>query len=249
MNWLFELPSPFRYLFVLPVEFGIIALVAFALKKIGVNVKTAWLQGIKNAFFTSLVMCVVGGAIAIIPLFGFGASTYDSLNISYGIMFGAIFCWAYFKLFSNKQKAGQELLDIAPIQNGVMFFIAGIIAIIIGMLGFADFIGKDTKFSWLISAVIGLSSGAYFVYMGFSRIQVYENGILVYVDLIKWSKIESFEWVDDKEKTCTLKLRHKGKMPAFLRNGAVPVPVEKKAQLASLLEQFLSEIVLMQNRA
>ena len=67
-------------------------------------------------------------------------------------------------------------------ENGVMFFIVGIIAIIIGMLGFADFIGKDTKFSWLISAVIGLSSGAYFVYMGFSRIQVYENVILVYVD-------------------------------------------------------------------
>ncbi|HNE06560.1 MAG TPA: DUF5673 domain-containing protein [Anaerolineales bacterium] len=185
-------------------------------------------------------MYAVIGIIAIIPILGFGAPTYDSLNISYGILFGTIFCWVYFKLFSNKQKAGKELLDIAPIQNGVILFIIGIITIILGLLGFVDFIGKDTRFSWFISTVIGLASGVYFVYMGFSRIQIYENGILVYVDLIKWSKIESFEWVDDKGKACTLKLRYKGRTPAFLRNGAVPVPVEKKEQVDSLLEQFLS---------
>lgn len=248
MDWLFDLPSPLRYLIILPAEFGIIALVMFGLKKVGVNIREAWLQGVKNAFFTSLVILAVVGLISVIPILGFGESTRNSLAISFGIIWSGIFLWFFFNLFSLRQKAGQTLLDVAPIPNRWLFFVIGIISIALGFSGFADFVWEDTKYSWLISVVVGIFCGAYALIMSFSRIQIHENGILAYVDLVKWSKIESYEWIDDNGESFTLKLKYKCKMPIFLRSGVIPVPTEKKVQLAPILKQFLSESVEIQNR-
>ncbi|MFN8414451.1 MAG: hypothetical protein U0Z26_18875 [Anaerolineales bacterium] len=247
MNWLFDLPSPLKYLTILSTEFGTIALVMYVLKKFGMNVREVWLQGMKNAFFTSLAMLAVVGLISAIPILGFSSSTRNSLAISFGIIWSGIFLWFFLNLFSFRQKAGQVLLDVAPIQNGWLFFVTGIIMIILGFSGFADFLGKDTKYSWLISVGVGLFSGVYALIMSFSRIQIYENGILAYIDLIKWSKIEAYEWIDDNGKSFTLKLKYKGKMPIILRSGAVPVPTDKRAQLFSLLKQYLSEDVEIKN--
>ena len=244
MDWLLDLPSPLRSLIILPAEFGILALVLLGLKKIGVNIRDTWLQGAKNAFFVSLTIVALVGAIAMIPIQGFGESTQDRLAISFGVIWVAVFCWAYFSLFSSRQKAGQELLDVAPNQNGTIISLIGIGSIVIGLFGIADFIGNDSRFSWLRSAIIGLSCGLYFVYLGFSHIRICENGIVAFVDLIKWSKIESFEWIDHNGKAYTLKLRYKGKIPMFLRMGAVPVPTEKKSQVDAILRQYLSRITL-----
>ena len=74
----------------------------------------------------------------------------------------------------------------------------------------------------------------------FSRIQVCENGILAYVDLVKWKEVESFSWADSNKKTYTLKLRYRERLPGILRNGAIPFPVEKKAELESILEQYMA---------
>jgi len=249
MDWLFDLSSPIRSLIILSVELGVALVIMLSLKKLGVNIRTTWLQGIKNGFFISLAFLAVVGLVSIIPILGFGETARSSLAISFGVIWCGGFLWFFFNLFSFKQKAGQTLLDIAPIPNGWLFFVIGIVAVILGFSGYADFIWKDTKYSWLISVVVGLFSGIYALFMSFSRIQVHENGILVYVDLIKWGKIESYEWIDDNGKSYSLKLRYKGKMPIFLRSGALPVPTEKKVQLASILKQFLSEGVEIQNRA
>ena len=249
MDWFLELPSTVRFLFILPAEFGIIAAVMFALKKFGVNIRTPWLQGIKNAFFMSLLICGVVGLITIVFKVGFGKSTSNGFAISFGILGSAICFWFFFNLFSVRQKAGQPLLDIAPIQNSWLFFAIGILAIGLGFSGYADFIGIGSQYSRLISIIVGLFSGTFLFIMGFSRIQIHEHGVLVYVDLIKWNRIESYEWINDNGKTYSLKFTYKGKLPEILRTGAIPVPLEKKVHVASLLEQFVPETTLKQHRA
>ena len=254
MDWLFELPSMLRTAIIIAVDVGIVTLVLFVLPKIGVKVIgglsiAAWFQGLKNFFFTFLVIGAFAGSIAIIPIFGFEQSIKNGFEISFAIIWIVLCVWFIFAWYSRGQRAGSMLLDIIPLPNRWLFLIMGALAIILGFLGSLDYIWVDTEYSRLISIVVGLSAGIVFVIVSFSRIQVHENGILAYVDLIKWSKIESFEWVYDNQKLYTLKLRYKGKLPAVLRGGAIPVPVEKKEKLESLFAQRLPEIVQTQNRS
>jgi hypothetical protein len=236
MNWISE---PLWWIPLLSVLCGVIALAALVLKKLGVNINAVWLQGIKNLFFVYLMIDVVVGAIALIQVFGFGKSTYHGFAISFEVLWGLAILWFYFNLFSLKRKAGRVLLDIAVVPVGCLFFIMGVVCIIIGFLGYADLIWKGTLYSWLISIVTGLASGAYFIIMSFSHVRIHENGIVAYVDLIQWSRIESFEWIDNHGKPYMLKLRYKGKRPSFLRNGAIAIPMEKRKQVEAFLEQFL----------
>ena len=108
MDWLSELPTPLMIGTIVIVEAGIIALVLFILQKIGVNVtgglpKTAWLQGVKNAFFTMLLMGAIIGGIAIIPIFGFGQSIKNGFIISFGIIWAAIYVWFLFTWISREK--------------------------------------------------------------------------------------------------------------------------------------------------
>ncbi|MEK6753265.1 MAG: DUF5673 domain-containing protein [Chloroflexota bacterium] len=254
MDWLIELPTPLMIGTIVIVEVGIIALVLFALQKFGVNIsgglpKTAWLQGLKNAFFTMLIMGAVIGGIAIIPIFGFGQSIKNGFIISFGAIWAAIYVWLIFTWISRGKKSGRMLLHVISLPNRWLFLVFGIISIIAGFGGFWDFVWENTEYSWLISIAVGLSAGTYFILMYFSHIRIHENGILAYVDLIKWSKIESFSWISDNKKVHTLKIRVKGNVPSFLRNGAIPVPIEKKEQMESILAQYLPEGALLQNRA
>jgi len=254
MNWLFELPRPLMIGIIIVVEVGIIALVLFVLQKLGINItgrlpKSAWLQGLKNAFFTMLIMGAVIGGIAIIPIFGYGQSLKNGFIISFGVIWAAIYVWLIFTWISHGKKSGRMLLHVTSLPNRWLFLVLGIISVIAGFGGFLDFIWKNTEYSWLISITIGFSAGTYFIIMYFSHIRIHENGILAYVDLIKWSKIESFSWVSDNKKVHTLKIRVKGNVPSFLRNGAIPIPIEKKEQLESILSQYLPEDALLQNRA
>jgi hypothetical protein len=237
MNWIFEyLWWPFL---LLPALSGMVVLVSLVLKKLGVNISATWLQGIKNAFFAFLIVGVLAGTIALFQKFWLGQSAHNELAISYEILFSITIFWLYFNLFSLKQKAGRELLDIAPFPVGCLTAIIGAVSTVFGFLGYADVIWKDTPYSWLVSIVIGLAGGAFFIIISFSHVRIHENGIVAYLDLIKWSRFESFEWIENNEKSYTLKLRYKGKMPSFLRNGAMSVPIEKKKQVEALLAQFL----------
>ncbi|MBK9211351.1 MAG: hypothetical protein IPL71_24910 [Anaerolineales bacterium] len=253
MNWLFDLPTSLRFGIIIAIDVGVVALIFFVLDKLGINIiglpKTVRQQAFKNAFFTLLIMVAVIGAIAILPFFGFGQSIKNGFIISLGVIWVAIYLWLIFTWVFREKKSGRMLIHVTSLPNRWLFLVLGVISIITGFSGFFDFIWKSTEYSWPISVAIGLFAGTDFVIMFFSQIQIHENVILIYVDLIKWSKIESFSWVSDNKKVHTLKIRVKGNMPSFLRNGAIPVPIEKKEQLESILTQYLPEGALLQNRA
>ena len=89
------------------------------------------------------------------------------------------------------------------------------------------------------SIFIGVSVAIYYLLMAFGRLQVRDKGILVYADLIRWERIESFDWVYGNEKMYTLKFKLAGRSPSFLRNGALSIPVEKKNELEEILKYHL----------
>src|SRR5512143_1546351 len=119
MDWLIDLPTPLFVGIIITVEFGIIALVLFVLQKFGVKVfggmpKAAWLQGLKNAFFTLAIMAIVVGGIALIPILIFRQSVRIGFSISLGILWIAIYVFFLFAWFSYRQKTGRVLLDVMP---------------------------------------------------------------------------------------------------------------------------------------
>ena len=102
---------------------------------------------------------------------------------------------------------------------------------------------SDSAYAWLISILIGLAAGIYNIVMSFSHIGVHEHGLMLYRTLIKWGKIESFKWISGKEQMDTLKLEYKSLLPDFMLACAVPVPLEKRPELESILVKHLSGTV------
>jgi hypothetical protein len=118
--------------------------------------------------------------------------------------------------------------------------ISGFLFIVVGFAGtYTDWFG-DLPYARLFSGLIGLLVGAHRILVSFSHIRVHENGVLAYLDLVKWEKIESFQWISGNDQADTLQLKYKGRLPAFMRRGAIPVPIEKKTDLELILEQYLS---------
>jgi hypothetical protein len=204
---------------------------------------SAMQQGYKNALITFVIMAAIFGLIWSMLFFGFGQSSGDSLFFSWVIMGVATYILVIISWFRNRSKAGKILLDLIPYPNKTFSLIMGVLFIILGFSGIYSFMWKDSEYSRLISSIIGLCVGTYQIFMSFSHIRVHENGILAYVDLVKWEKIESFEWISGNKQAHTLKLKYKGRLPGFMREGALPVPVEKKPELETILEKYLSATI------
>lgn len=204
---------------------------------------SAMQQGYKNALITFVIMAAIFGLIWSMLFFGFGQSSGNSLFFSWIIIGVAIYILVIISWFRNRSKAGKILLDLIPYPNKTLSLIVGVLVIILGFSGTYSFMWKDSEYSWLISSIIGLCIGTYQIFMSFSHIRVHENGILAYVDLVKWEKVESFEWISGNKQAHTLKLKYKGGLPGFMREGALPVPVEKKPELELILEKYLSATI------
>ena len=118
----------------------------------------------------------------------------------------------------------------------IIYLVSGPIAII-GLLVIGYLKVLDIDLTWLILAgiLMFLSNTA----IGLSRIQIRENGIWVYYNLISWDKIRSYEWIPAQGKTQALKYYMKRKRLLFFGLGIIPVPLEKKDQAQQLLDRYL----------
>ena len=63
-----------------------------------------------------------------------------------------------------------------------------------------------------------------------------ENGIMVYIEFVSWDRIEAFEWVEGSGEFSTLRIQYRTQFPTIVRKVDLPVPMEKRGQLESLLE-------------
>lgn len=179
------------------------------------------------------------GVLGVVGILTFGISAMtgrtlrDSGAIGFAIFWGAIFATSVWTFLIGRRKRGAILLDCGHHPTRALFLFN---AAFFGFIGLGGGLVSNTFATLGIgSAVFGITFSVYWVLMSFGRLQIVENGIWQYWSLLKWQKLESYEWQGDA--TPTLMLQTKTKL-AFLGRGALPVPAEHKEDVSELLEQY-----------
>ncbi|MBM4050245.1 MAG: hypothetical protein FJ279_34550 [Planctomycetes bacterium] len=85
--------------------------------------------------------------------------------------------------------------------------------------------------------IFWLSMGVYILFLWASKRSIRERGMIVYGQLMKWEKIQGFEW--DAEDPCMLVLNVKRRLP-WWRSGYVRVPADKRDAVNEVLQRKLS---------
>ena len=197
-------------------------------------------QGCFNATVALLLAAAFIALLWAILFWGFRLSPGFSLFLAWAPLAVVGCLYLAFAWYRDWKDAGQVLLEVIPHPRKTMSLISGILFLLLGLLGASDLVYSDSEYAWRFSSLIGLVVGIYQIVISFSHIRVHENGIMAYRTLLRWKKIESFQWVSGNEQMDTLKLRYKGIWPGFLREGALPIPLEKRPELEPILEKHLS---------
>ncbi|HEY3415687.1 MAG TPA: hypothetical protein VGM23_02270 [Armatimonadota bacterium] len=87
----------------------------------------------------------------------------------------------------------------------------------------------------VVLVVIPLSFAAFYLYISFTHIQLREQGIRAYVDIIRWEKVKSYRWKDN-----TILIEYKTRIP-FLGKGALPVRPEQQEAAETILREYVGE--------
>lgn len=196
----------------------------------------AWQRGCMNA-----IICGVGvlGVIGVLA-FGISATTGRTLRDS-GAMAFAIFWVAIFAAFVTtfligRAKRGAILLDCGHHPTRALFLLNAAIFAFLGLGG--GFASNTFDTVGIASGLFGITFSVFWILISFGRLQIVEKGIWQYWNLLKWQKLESYEWHGDA--TPTLALQTKTKFP-FLGRGALPVPAEHREAVFKLLEQYAAQ--------
>jgi hypothetical protein len=198
--------------------------------------RAVWRQDSRYTLFIIGVTLCLFGVPALIALFGFGQPAGKSAYIGFAaaaVGSGLLFLFNWFR---DRRQAGPVVLDLLPIPGRRSSFLLGGGFILMGLLGSFWSAPLSPGDSWLVSSLIGLFIGIYPIFMGVSRLEIRQNGIMVYIEFVPWDNIESFEWTEGDGAFSTLKIRYRTQFPTILRNVDLPVPIEKKQQVDLLLE-------------
>jgi hypothetical protein len=198
-------------------------------------------QGRNNA-----LVCLVGlvPAILVITLavrhvfeWPLGQSAFAALGLLSAFIF-VVFFGAWFR---SKSNAGPVVLDCGEHPTKGLFLFHAVMWSIFAVLAVgAVFVGAFlNENDWLIRILVALwlaTFAFYWFIMAFGRLQILENGIWQYVGLLKWDRIESYDWQGEQKRTLMLKTRTK--LP-FLGRGALPVPLEHRDAVDELLRKYV----------
>ena len=86
----------------------------------------------------------------------------------------------------------------------------------------------------IVFACFAFSFSAYWLIMSKGRLQICENGIWQYHNLLRWERIESYQFKGETD--ATLVLQTKAILP-MLGRGALPVSVDQKDAIDELLKR------------
>lgn len=196
----------------------------------------AWLRGFKNA-----IICGIGvfGVIGILT-FGIktltGRSVPDSGAIAILIFWVVIFATFVLTLLTGRGKRGAVLRDCGHHPTRALFLFNAAIFAFLGLgSGFAS---NTFDTGGITSVLFGITFSVYWVLISLGRLQIVENGIWQYWSLLKWERIDSYQWTGDANPT--LMLQTKTKL-SFLGRGALPVPTEHKAAVSESLEKYVTQ--------
>jgi hypothetical protein len=197
-------------------------------------------QGCLNSSISLLLLMAIIAVLWLILFWGFKLPPGYSLFLAWAPLTVAGCLYLAFAWYRDWKDAGQVLLEVIPNLQKNRRLISGILFLLLGLFGAFGFVAASSKYAWLISSLLGLVGGGHSIVIAFSHIRAHENGIMAYRTLLRWKKIESYQWVSGNEQMDTLKLKYKGLLPGFMREGALPIPLKKKPELESILERYLS---------
>jgi len=198
-------------------------------------------QGRNNALvcLVGILLVTVGITLAITHVFEWplGQSVFAALGLLSAFIF-VVFFGAWFR---SKSKAGPVVLDCGEhptkrlfLFHAVMWSIFAVLAVVPVLV--AAFGSKNGLLNPILVALWLATFALYWFIMAFGRLQILEDGIWQYVGLLKWDRIESYDWQGEEKRT--LMLRTKTRWPFFGR-GALPVPLEHRDAVDELLQKYV----------
>jgi hypothetical protein len=164
---------------------------------------------------------------------------------SVAFLLGAIFFWGFIaqRVWRTSQ-AGPLLLDLGRLPHRRLWFFGicsaiGVLAVAQSVMnwrssGFHGTRGLAETLFWLTLTIEALTAVL-------SRLQIRENGIFPFFELIEWERIDSHEWAGERGEQLIINLRRR--MPFFgLVPGKViaPVPAEHEERVERLLAEHCS---------
>ena len=180
------------------------------------------------------LICAIG-VVAILSLLTVGIwaifkqPVVSSAIIAFGIFWIFIFttfivCWRH-----GKATSGPVLLDCGPQPTKKLFWIQAMFFLIFfGGGGFLRFLDNSDMFGIAVM-LFGLTAFIYWGIMASGRLQIRQNGIWQYCSLLKWNRLQSYEWQGD-----SLLIQANTRL-LFLGKGALPVTIEHKVSFEEML--------------
>lgn len=148
-------------------------------------------------------------------------------------------CWAalLYRL-QRKRQAGNRLLDLGRLPRQRLFILGGGLLALAGLLHIAQPRPDDYPVSGPVLGVFALSFAAYFLILGFYRLEVRERGILGFFGLVTWERIDSYRWEGKSGETLTVWVS-RPRYPWF-RDMSWRIPQAHKDRVQAILAQRLS---------
>ena len=191
---------------------------------------SVWGQGVKNGLLCLIGILVCSSVIAAVISLGSGQSFFGSLDLAPFVFFVLVLLFFFGGWVYSFMVRGRLLLECGPHPMWWLFSLNVVLFLVVGSEdGFDAPFGMSLAFAGPAYWISFLS--LWFI-MATGRLQVREHGIWQYWSLLRWDKIESYSWKNDR----TLLLRATGPF-SFLR-GALPIPPEKKEAIDDLLTKY-----------
>ena len=188
---------------------------------------TAQSQGRKNVLICAIGSLVLWLAITTAVSYLPGRTFVGSFDLSFALLGVAIFLLFIGTWLYGLSTRGAVLLDCGPHPQRRNFVAIAAISV---MAALAVGSAATTSSSLLIAAspFFGIASAVYWLIVATGRLQVHENGLWIYWDLVQWRKIRSYRWAPDATLMFQARFR-----------GAVPVPQAHRKSFDILLAKHL----------
>ncbi len=148
-------------------------------------------------------------------------------------------CWgSLLYRLQRKRQAGSLLLGLGRLPRQRLFILGGGLLALTGLLRMTNPRAADYPVKGSVFGSFALIFAAYFLILGFYRLEVKERGILGFFGLVTWERIESYRWEGESGQTLTLWVS-RPRFPWF-RDMSWRISPAHKEQVQTILAQRLS---------
>jgi len=220
----------------------------FILQKLGVKTLFGqpvglFRQGARNASLVWLALFIIIAILITTINTIFRLPTkYAAFQMVISLLLGFVLLVSVTAWLRGRRKAGELLLDVThhPARNvflPIYFF---------GLVFYAWFLNnsfymRGVIFIPLLSFLLFVSLLLFLLMLVFGRLQIREQGLWLYAELLEWSEIESYQCKDQAGRYFVFKFMRKGRWPSAFREVVLSIPQEKKNDFVSLLERHLPQ--------